>query len=774
MALIAGDWTGHPVASDPASQAAAQANITNPPPGPSLGQTQTVPVSVEDYATGQYAPFSPGTDWTRTGGNSTSSVFVNNKTGEVVYVGNDGRLQDHFTSMAQANAGEGSITDVIPGGAGYKPDADTIGATDQARQTLVDFANQLQTTRDQYGAGTQAGTAPTISASMIGPNGVPVAAPPPPPPQLQPNPNNDPAIMASNQAAQGAYNRALAEWKAAPPQTQGPSIYGGPASSMEAAQSMGAPQIDTSALSARALAIKPQAIAAPGAITAPDISGAPGAKAQQIRQPGAITTEQVGAQQIGPVGLGADATANKQSQDAAQAMLKGAAAGTAPSAAEALLRKGIDENEGAALGMAATLQGSRPGLALRTGLQASRAAVAKSAADMAALRANEQATGRQQYAEATTSARGQDIQAASTNLQAQVDTLKANQQAALAAGNANAANALQAQIQTLQSQLDASKANQQAALQATLATQSTQADLTKANAANQLQAQIVSMQQQIEVAKQNAANALAAGQSNQAAALQAQIATMNSQLDALKANQAAALSTATVNAGLTQQANQTNATLAQNQSQFGATQQLAAAKANQEAALTVDQKNQQSELMQQQLNNQQYLGLTQEQLQANIAPYQAMIQQQQIAQQTAAANQAFYGQLYASGATALAASDVTLKTDISDGAAAALDFLDALPDPVTYRYKDGRAHYPGKQLGVIAQKLPPAVVTTGPDGKKWISANVIGQVLAGLGVVHKRLGKIEESREIARLTRRGAGDTVTGSDVADFARRLAS
>ena len=201
-------------------------------------------------------------------------------------------------------------------------------------------------------------------------------------------------------------------------------------------------------------------------------------------------------------------------------------------------------------------------------------------------------------------------------------------------------------------------------------------------AANQLQAQIVSMQQQIDVAKQNAANALAAGQSNQAAALQAQIATLNSQLDALKANQAAALSTATTNAGLTQQASQTNAQLAQNQAQFGATQQLNTA-----------EKNQQTDLMQQQLNNQQYLGMTQLQQQAYIATYQAMLQQQQLAQQQAAANQAFYAQLIAAGGTALAASDVTLKTDISDGARAALDFLDALPDPVTYRYKDERAHY---------------------------------------------------------------------------------
>jgi hypothetical protein len=561
-------------------------------------------------------------------------------------------------------------------------------------QSLVDFSKQLQSTRDNYGAGATA---------------------------VQP-------LM-----------------------TTAPNA--GPAASMTAAQSTGAPKIDPRQLGVGAQTVTPQTIAGVAPISAATAMTS-GAGAQQIARPGAITPQQVSAQQIGPVGLAPGANAHQASQDAAQSMLQGAAEGTAPSAAEALLRKGIDENAGTALGMAATLQGSRPGMALHQGLAAAKGAIAKSAADAAALRANEMATGRQQYSDATTQARAQDIQAASTNLSAQIDTLKSNQQAALAAGNTNAANALQAQIQTVQSQLDASKANQQAALQATLANQSTGADLAKANASNQLQAQIVTMQQQLDVAKQNAANALAAGQMNQASALQAQIATMSSQLDAMKSNQASALSTATTNAGLTQQANLTNANLAQNQSQFGATQDLTAQQANQTAQTQANA-----------INAQQYLGLTQLQGQANMAPYQAMVQQQ-AAQQ---AQQSMYLQMLAT-----LASDATLKTDIADGADAALDFLDALPDAKTYRYLDEKKYYPGTQLGVVAQDLPASSVTTGPDGKKWISANVIGQILAGLGTVHKRVSEIEQRRETTRLTRGASRDSVPTSDIAEFARKLAS
>jgi hypothetical protein len=154
--------------------------------------------------------------------------------------------------------------------------------------------------------------------------------------------------------------------------------------------------------------------------------------------------------------------------------------------------------------------------------------------------------------------------------------------------------------------------------------------------------------------------------------------------------------------------------------------------------------NQRAALTQQQLNNSQYLGLTQLQQQALAAPYQAMLAQQQMQMQADAANKAFLSGLITTGATVAAASDAELKTDIRSGHEAAKAFLDSLK-PKTYVYKDqaNPLYHEGKQLGIIAQDLPSQFVAKGPDGKRWISANVIGQVLAGLGTVHKRLSVIE-------------------------------
>lgn len=711
----------------PADQTAITSTYNSNPVHPEYWENQGYQLT-QDFGTGQqstFAGYNIGNGVASSGG----KVYTNPTTGEVVFVDANGNVtqrytkeqwaaeqaknQNGVTSAGEINQGAKDImngvptplisdstkqsinNDIVDTATGMGPNQVTVGPTGVSvggnpvgpqlgggtpgagsltgtpeYQNLVDFANQLQGTRNAYGGGTTAGTAPVMSPVSAGP----------------------------------------------------------------------AAQIDPSGLAAAAQQITAPVIGAPGAVIAPALGRPVTATAQQIAAPGAVAAPTVGAQQIGPVGLSPAAGANVTAQQAAQNMIAGAAAGNAPSAAEQLLRKGMDESAGTALGMAATLQGSRPGLALRAGQQGARAAMAKSAADMAALRAQEQATARGQYAEATQASRAQDIQAASTNLQAQIDTLKANQATALTAGNTNAANALQAQIATLQTQLEASKANQSAALQTSLANQSTTTDIQKTQAAMQMQAQVQNLQAQIDTAKQNAANALAAGQSNQAAALQAQIATMTAQLNAMT----------------------TNANLSQNQGQFDAAQAMAA-----------QEKNQQAALMQQQLNNNQYLGLTQLQQQAYLAPYQAQVQQQQIAQQQAAANQAFYAQLIGAGATALAASDETLKTNIEDGAAAATMFLDAI-EPKTFEYRDGRKYYPGRQLGVIAQDLPASVVTRGPDGKKWISANVIGQILAGLGTVHKRVAAIEEHRGTAQLTQRATGDTVPPSGLADFARKLAS
>jgi hypothetical protein len=124
------------------------------------------------------------------------------------------------------------------------------------------------------------------------------------------------------------------------------------------------------------------------------------------------------------------------------------------------------------------------------------------------------------------------------------------------------------------------------------------------------------------------------------------------------------------------------------------------------------------------------------------APYGAV-------QRNDAANQALAGTLLQTGGNILASylgkptptqpSDVSLKRNIQPNPAMADDFLAGL-QPQSFEYKKPDVNKPGGQrLGVMAQDLPRADTMTGPDGKKWISADVIGDVLAGLGRVNQKV-----------------------------------
>jgi len=161
------------------------------------------------------------------------------------------------------------------------------------------------------------------------------------------------------------------------------------------------------------------------------------------------------------------------------------------------------------------------------------------------------------------------LQAQIQNAQNQLDTAKANQAAALTAS-----------VQSASNQLETQKANQGANLSASQSNQATSLEAQKANQAAALQAQIVTQTNQLEALKANQAAALAAGQTNAATALQSQIANMQADLDMKKANLAAAEQTALANLGATVSTNQLNATT-----------DLEAQKANQSTALSAGQTN---------------------------------------------------------------------------------------------------------------------------------------------------------------------------------------
>lgn len=126
-------------------------------------------------------------------------------------------------------------------------------------------------------------------------------------------------------------------------------------------------------------------------------------------------------------------------------------------------------------------------------------------------------------------------------------------------------------------------------------------------------------------------------------------------------------------------------------------------------------------------------------LDATKAPYEAAVEAQQNQIRNSAANSTALGGLASDAGKALTKSDETTKQDIKASPEMADEFLRSL-EPKTFRYKDPKAigSSPGTHLGVIAQDLAGGT-TTGPDGKKWISADVIGRVLAGLGRLNEKV-----------------------------------
>lgn len=444
-----------------------------------------------------------------------------------------------------------------------------------------------------FGGAGLAGDAATRTAPTAAPSGQDILA------------HNDAAVASQKAAAQAridAYNQQLAQYNA---------IYGADAQQSNA--QVGATQVGAPTTGYQFGMQAPQIGAAPQLGGAPqiDVNGLGTVAAQQINAPGAIRAGSVTAQQLGPqsmaqVGNIAQGGQARDAQVEGLNMYRDVANGTAPSAAQALLRKGIDENVGAQLGMAATLQGNTPGLAMRSGLSGAANAIAKSSADMAALRAQEQETGRAGFMQAATGIRSADIAIAQSNqtkdltssvqtMQANLDAMKSNQAAALSAGQTNVAADLQAKIQTASNQLDASKASAANSLSADVANLTAKLDASKANQAAQVQQNIANLSARLETEKANLQSALQTGIAGEADKLQSSIAQMNAQLDAEKVNQQALLDAAKAN----QQNSQYNATLGQQQQQFESGLASSNAQANADRGLA-----------QQTINNNLYSNMT--------------------------------------------------------------------------------------------------------------------------------------------------------------------
>ena len=377
-------------------------------------------------------------------------------------------------------------------------------------------------------------------------------------------------------------------------------------------------------------------IGAPGTIQAGSIT-APQIAVSDITKPGDVT-----AQKIDRITM--DSTNADQSRTAMQnalAMAEGAANGTAPSAAVQLMQKAIDTNARQQLAAAGSLQGRSPGAALRAGQQGLMAANAASAADVAALRAQEEATGRQQYGTFASSLYQNDISRAAAQLGADVDVAKTNAINLLDAAKSNQSTALQTSIANMNKQvqvatanmnaaLDAGKTNLAAAMQAQIENIRNTITVSTANASNELTSRIATLNAQMDAAKANQATALSAGQTNAANALQARIAQIQADLDASKANLSAVTQTNIANASLQANASQFNANAANTASLAdlsarttvginNANLAASAAQFSADAANKAAMSNQSAALQQQIIDNARAQGLRDDQIQVLLA-----------------------------------------------------------------------------------------------------------------------------------------------------------
>lgn len=360
---------------------------------------------------------------------------------------------------------------------------------------------------------------------------------------------------------------------AAPPIVNAPPPATPP--SLDFATGLTTPQI-TSTPTAGAIPVVNAPTLGPGMSISAGSAGGGSVTAQNI-DPNAATATPVGDVSANGVGRDAETTALGQLNDIATGKTK--------TAADWLLQKGVDENVGAAYGLAASLQGRNPGVALRAGLGSAQTAIAKSAADIGAQKAQEQQQAMKDYATLGTSIAGQDLQAAMSNqskdlqlsvtqMQAKIDILKANQASQLSAGEATLASQTAAQIATLQSQTAVATAQLQASTARDIANQTAQLDASKANAANQVATQIAELQAQVQIQTANL-NAAVQTQDTQAqvdatkqvAVYQGQIQLLQQQQDQLyqaaKDNAANKITVDTTNATNTTNTSIATATLAE-------------------------------------------------------------------------------------------------------------------------------------------------------------------------------------------------------------------
>lgn len=469
-------------------------------------------------------------------------------------------------------------------------------------------------------------------------------------PQTAPQAGRDPAAQAELDAAQKALafyqNPTPGAPPALPPPGMSPEQYLAQLQArVSTAQSKVNTSIDPRLLTTPTYAQPSPTVTAP-TVTAPTIGGPTATNVAQydpnnvpkvsgdysynpyMIDPGSIKYAQAGsasgagvsAQMIDPTGLKIDrgavpdidisGTVGRQAQLGALGLMKTAAEGSAPSAAQILMQQGIDSAVGSAYGLAASTQGRNPGEALRQGVTSAADLTGKAAAQSAALRATEMAEARGQYGTLASQIAAGDIQVAQsnqtknlqveiTNLNAKIDVLKANQRADLDAGIATASNATAASIATLQAQTAVAGFNLAASVNVDIANQTSANNAMMSAKANQLKADSDNALHQVQIIQQNLANAQSANNQDAANAWSAKLEQAKLDAQVAQKNQTDLL-----------HASETNATNATNTNTFNAGVANGTSQFNAGAIRNVDLSNQAAALSEQTINNAMQLGLS--------------------------------------------------------------------------------------------------------------------------------------------------------------------
>ena len=512
------------------------------------------------------------------------------------------------------------------------------------------------------------------------------------------------------------------------------------------------------------------AITAPTAITEPTITtptdvSTTAITAPTVAAPTLITAPQAVTAGVGPAGIASQVTkigeaapqiganlAGTAGQTTALGLATQAATGEAPSAAQLQQKQSFEE---AIKAQSAQAAGSQAPGALRQAMQGTAALQAQAAQQSGLLKAQEMAAARDQLGNIASTISGQDISrqqanlnavmtAKTSDLQAQVSTLSADQQAKIATN----AQELQASGMNQETAYKTAVANQAALLQTEGMTVDAALKTALANQTASLQASGMNQETALKTALANQQAVLAATTSNQDVAFKIAVANQTAALQASGMNQETALKTALANQTASLQANQANqqAALQRDITQANLTSSEGIAKMD-------------AYLKQTGLNDAMIISLRNEALQGKLAgadliakaeALKAGVQQSNAQQEMGASEtqqKAIGGLIGAAGTVgaAVVKSDPKAKKNIKEGGGR--DFLNALTS-FNYEYKD-KKNGEGTQQGIMAPdlaKVLPAAVQKGEDGIKKVDFGLaLSHMLSGIVELNDDLSKLEAS-----------------------------